>query len=287
MQTDNTAILLIRCADREGLISAITAQLSRLGANILYLDQHVDREHAHFYMRVEWSLNDFSISLDDFRVIFLHEVANKYNLSWEIHERAKRERMAIFVSRYTHCYFDLLSRWKAGELPVDIPLVISNHEDLREETEGFGITFMHVPVSKKSRIEAAEEHLRLLSEHEIDFVVLARYMQIVHPRVIDNYTDAIINIHHSFLPSFPGAKPYHQAYERGVKIIGATAHYVTEELDAGPIIDQDVERVDHKFCVADFVRIGQDVERKVLSRAVQNHIDKKVISHNNRTVVFS
>jgi formyltetrahydrofolate deformylase len=287
MQTEDTAILIIRCPDREGLIAAISALLSRLGANILYLDQHVDREHSLFFMRVEWSLNDFNTSLEDFQVIFTHEVERKFNLYGEIYRKKNREKMALFVSRYTHCYYDILSRWKAGELSVDIPLVISNHPDLKEPTESFGIDFVHVPVEKERRHEALKKHLELLNTYDINFVVLARYMQIIPPDIIEKYTDAIINIHHSFLPSFPGARPYHQAYERGVKIIGATAHYVTEELDAGPIIEQDVERVDHKFRVEDFIKIGQDVERKVLSRAVQKHIDKKVISCNNRTVVFT
>ncbi|MGM0461400.1 MAG: formyltetrahydrofolate deformylase [Fibrobacterota bacterium] len=287
MKTEDTAILIIRCPDREGLIAAISALLSRLGANILYLDQHVDREHSLFFMRVEWSLNDFNTSLEDFQVIFTHEVERKFNLYGEIYRKKNREKMALFVSRYTHCYYDILSRWKAGELSVDIPLVISNHPDLKKPTESFGIDFVHVPVEKDRRHEALEKHLELLHTYDINFVVLARYMQIIPPEIIEKYTDAIINIHHSFLPSFPGARPYHQAYERGVKIIGATAHYVTEELDAGPIIEQDVERVDHKFRVEDFIKIGQDVERKVLSRAVQKHIDKKVISCNNRTIVFT
>ncbi|MGM0442992.1 MAG: formyltetrahydrofolate deformylase [Fibrobacterota bacterium] len=287
MNSDNTAILLMHCPDREGLISAVTAQLSRLGANILYLDQHVDREHNRFFMRVEWSLEDFSIDLEDFSVIFRHEVADKYNMYWEVYRSTRREKLALFVSRYRHCYYDILSRWKAGELNADISVVISNHPDLKEETEEFGIDFVHIPVSRNTREKAAAQQAEVLEQYGVDFIVLARYMQIIPESLIARYRDRIINIHHSFLPSFPGARPYHQAYERGVKIIGATGHYVTKELDAGPIIEQDVERVDHTFSVRDFISIGRDVERTVLSRAVQKHVDKKVIPFNNRTVVFT
>lgn len=283
----NSAVLTISCVDQEGIVAAVTALLSRLGANIIYLDQHVDRENGLFFMRVEWDLDQFEVELSDFETIFIHEAASRYAMQWELSQARTRQKMALFVSKMGHCFYDILGRWKNGELAVDIPLVISNHPDLKEAAESFGIPFYHIPVTAQTREEKVAQQLALLKKYEIDFITLARYMQIVPPSLIDAYPYRIINIHHSFLPGFPGAKPYHQAYERGVKLIGATGHYVTEELDAGPIIEQDVERVNHTYTVADLRKIGQDIERQVLARAVAAHVERRVLAYGNRTVVFS
>ncbi|MDR2194879.1 MAG: formyltetrahydrofolate deformylase [Treponema sp.] len=287
MKPQNTAVLLIQCPDRNGIIAHVTALLFRLGANIVYLDQHTDHECGMFFMRIEWDLEHFSVDLNDFQTNFIHESVKPFMMSWELHRRRERQRMAIFVSKYAHCFLDLLSRWRTGDLAVDIPVIISNHETLREDAALFGIPFVYLPITAATRAEQTDEQLRILQEYRIDFVVLARYMQIVLPPFIEQYRNRIINIHHSFLPGFPGAKPYHQAHTRGVKIIGATSHYVTEELDAGPIIEQDVQRVNHSFSVADLMRTGQDIERRVLARAVQAHLEHRVLCYGNRTVVFS
>jgi formyltetrahydrofolate deformylase len=287
MKPQNTAVLLILCQDKDGIVAETTAVLARLGANIVYLDQHTDYEHQMFFMRIEWDLENFSVNLNDFRTIFTHETAKKFNMYWELHKSNNRQKTAIFVSKYAHCFFDILSRWKIKEFAVDIPLIISNHEDLREEADRFEIPFFHIPINKENYAEQTEKQIELLEKYEIDFVILARYMQIIPPKMIEIYKNRIINIHHSFLPGFPGAKPYHQAFERGVKIIGATGHYVTEELDAGPIIEQDIQRVSHKHSVDDLIAAGRDIERRVLAKAVQAHIERKVLTYGNRTVVFS
>lgn len=287
MTTTETAVLLISCKDSDGIIAAVTALLSRLGANILFIDQHVDHETGMFFMRVEWELANFSITNAEFKVIFTHEVANKYSMNWQLHLTAKKQRMAILVSKYSHCFFELLGRWRSGDLNVEIPVVISNHDDLREDAERFGIEYVHIPVTAANREEQAIEQMKVLEKHGIDFVVLARYMQIIPESMIEAYPNRIINIHHSFLPSFPGAKPYHQAYQRGVKIIGATGHYVTADLDEGPIIDQDIERVNHTFSVKDLIKTGQGIEKRVLARAVKYHLERRVLAYDNRTVVFS
>lgn len=287
MKPQNTAVLLILCPDKDGIVAETTAVLARLGANIVYLDQHTDYENKMFFMRIEWDLENFSINLDDFSTIFTHETAKKFNMSWELHKSSEKQKTAIFVSKYAHCFFDIISRWKINEFAMDIPLIISNHEDLREEADRFEIPFFHIPMTKENYSEQSEKQIELLAKYSIDFVILARYMQIIPQKMIDIYKNRIINIHHSFLPGFPGAKPYHQAFERGVKIIGATGHYVTEELDAGPIIEQDIQRVSHKHSVDDLIAAGRDIERRVLARAVQAHIERKVLTYGNRTVVFS
>lgn len=287
MKPQNTAVLLMLCKDTDGIVAVVTALLARLGANIVYLDQHTDQGNGMFFMRVEWDLEKFSVDLDDFRAMFTRDVVVKFNMTWELHRLMKKQRMAIFVSKYAHCLFDLLSRWRLSVLNVEIPLIISNHDDLREDVERFGLPFVHIPVTAKNREEMALEQARILEEASVDFVVLARYMQIIPVSLIERYRNRIINIHHSFLPGFPGAKPYHQAYERGVKIIGATGHYVTEELDAGPIIEQGIELIDHKFSVEDLIATGQDIESRVLTRAVQAHVERRVLTYKNRTVVFS
>jgi formyltetrahydrofolate deformylase len=283
----NTAVLLISCADSDGIIAAVTALLSRLGANILHMDQYVDRDNSMFFMRVEWDLEKFSIDCSDFETIFKHEVAKKYSMDWNIYLSEKKQRMAIFVSKIGHCFFDLISSWRNSNLDVDIPLIISNHKDYEDDAKRYNIPFVHLPVNKDNREEMAIKQLELLEEQKIDFIVLARYMQIIPESIIGAYSNKIINIHHSFLPSFPGAKPYHQAFDKGVKITGATAHFVTAELDEGPIIEQDIQRVNNKFSVDELIRTGQDVEKRVLTSAVISHIDRKILVYNNRTVVFS
>ena len=287
MKYKNTAVLLISCDDTDGIVADVTALLARLGANIVYLDQHTDKQTMKFFMRIEWDLEKFSVALDDFKTIFKNDSARKFNMSWELHKSTDRQKMAIFVSKYAHCFFDIISRVKTKEFEVDVPLIISNHEDLREEAKCFGIPYFYLPITKENYEEQTEKQMEILQNHGIDFIVLARYMQIIPPKMIAKYPNRIINIHHSFLPGFPGAKPYHQAFDRGVKIIGATGHYVNEELDAGPIIEQDIQRITHKYSVEEMITTGQDIERRVLARAVSAHIQRKVLTDKNRTVVFS
>lgn len=277
--------LRIHCEDREGIISKVTGLIHKSAGNITYLDQHVDRQAGVFFMRVTADLptgND-----DKFEEEFTKGPAESYNMSWDLHRQGQRDRMAIFVSKYNHCLFDLLGRYQAGELEAEIPLIISNHPDLEPMAEQYGIPFHHIPVEagKKDRAEARQ--MELLRDAEVDFIVLARYMQIVTPRLIDQYPNRIINIHHSFLPAFAGARPYHAAFERGVKIIGATSHYVTEDLDAGPIISQDVAAVSHSHTVKDLIRKGKDLERQVLSQAVGLHLARKTMVYHNKTVIFT
>lgn len=290
IQRDNsrgrTATLLIHCADRRGLVSAITDFIFRNDGNIVYLDQHVDAQKEVFFMRVEWELNGFAVAPDQIAAEFKDALADRFQMNWALHFSDEVLRMALFVSRLPHCLFDILARWQAGEWRVDVPLIISNHEDLRPVAERFGIPYYCLPITPENKLEQEARQLALLQEHDIDFVVLARYMQILSPGFIDHYPERIINIHHSFLPAFAGAKPYHAAHERGVKIIGATSHYVTSELDAGPIIAQDVTAVTHRDSVDDLVRKGRDLEKLVLARAVWNHMQRKVLCYDNRTVIF-
>ena len=278
--------LLIHCSDQPGIISSVTHFIQSKRGNIVYLDQHVDKEAGVFFMRLT-SEFEHVLSLADFKQAFDANLAKKYEMSWDIHMDGQKPKMAIFVSKYNHCLYDLLSRYNSGELLVDIPFVLSNHPDLNYIAEQFQIPYYHVPVSKDTKKEAEQKQLDLLKEHGVDFIVLARYMQIISPEVIDVYPQKIINIHHSFLPAFAGAKPYHAAFERGVKIIGATSHYVTAELDAGPIIEQDVTTVSHSHSIKDFIAKGRDLEKIVLSRAVQLHVERKTIVYNNKTVIFS
>jgi formyltetrahydrofolate deformylase len=282
-----TAILLLHCPDKQGLLALVTEFINTNNGNILYLDQHVDREEKLFYMRVEWELEQFVIPRDKIADYFETLFANKYEMKFNLYFSDVRPRMAIFVSKMSHCLFDLLARYSAGEWNVDIPLIISNHPDMQPVAEGFGIDYHYFPINKDNKAEQEAKELALLSENKVNFIVLARYMQIISDDFISHYPNKIINIHHSFLPAFVGAKPYHAAYERGVKIIGATSHYVTPELDAGPIIKQDVARISHKDTVNDLVAKGRDLEKIVLSKAVSKHIDRKILVYNNRTVVFS
>lgn len=275
---------VIKCPDQPGIIAGVTHFIKEKGGNIVYIDQYVDRENELFFMRLEASFDKLS---DPFNEQFESNISKKFEMNCEIFETNRIPRMAIFVSKYDHCLYDLLSQYKSGELKVDIPFVLSNHSDLKGATERFGIPFYHVPFTRDIRQQAEAEQLELLKKHQVDFIVLARYMQIVSSNLIEVYPNKIINIHHSFLPAFPGAKPYHSAFQRGVKIIGATSHYVTEELDAGPIIEQDTIRVSHEHEVKDFILKGQDLERIVLLRALKLHCERKIMTYNNKTIVFN
>ncbi len=278
--------LLIHCKDQSGIIASVTGFIHQYGGNIVYIDQHVDRENEIFFMRLESEFEREGFSIETFRPDFEESIAGKYAMSWQVYASDYKPKMAIFVSKYDHCLYDILGRYNAGEWNVNIPLVISNHEDLRPLVESYRIPFHYVPVAEDNKLQAEEKQLQLLQGAGADFIVLARYMQIVSEKLIRQYPNKIINIHHSFLPAFVGAKPYHSAYKRGVKIIGATSHYVTEELDAGPIIEQDVARVSHTHSINDLVRKGRDLEKTVLATAIKLHIDRKTMVYNNKTVVF-
>ncbi|MBE6328754.1 MAG: formyltetrahydrofolate deformylase [Bacteroidales bacterium] len=287
MEKKQTAILLIHCPDKQGILAAVTDFINVNKGNIVYLDQHVDYVQNTFFMRVEWDLKDFIIPRDKIEEYFRTLYANKYDMVFTLNFSDVKPRMAIFVSKMSHCLFDILSRYLDGGLNVEIPMIVSNHADLQWIGEKFGIPFHVFPITKENKLEQEKKEMELLRNERVDFIVLARYMQIISEDMINAFPNNIINIHHSFLPAFIGAKPYHAAYERGVKIIGATSHYVTTELDAGPIIEQDVVRVTHKDTVKTFIHKGQDLEKIVLSRAVEKHIDRKVLAFKNRTVVFS
>jgi formyltetrahydrofolate deformylase len=283
--TSLTATLLISCSDRQGLVAAVTGFIASHGGNILHLDQHVDAEQRVFFMRVEWDLARFDLAGEAIRRAFAI-VAEPFGMTWDIHFSDVIPKMAIFVSKQSHCLYDLLSRWQSGEWRVDIPVVISNHPDLAQTVSQFGLRYEVFPMTADSKAVQEAAQLALLRELDINFVVLARYMQIISSAFVDAYPNRVINIHHSFLPAFIGDRPYHKAYERGVKMIGATSHYVTADLDAGPIIEQDIVRVNHRDSVADLVRKGRDIEKLVLSRAVRFHLRHQVLVYHNKTVVF-
>tara|TARA_R110000744_G_scaffold63845_3_gene131306 strand:+ start:871 stop:1719 length:849 start_codon:yes stop_codon:yes gene_type:complete len=278
--------VLINCPDQSGIIRSVTTFIHQQKGNVVYLDQHVDKQAGVFFMRLKSEFVQ-EIDLDAFKEDFEQKLAKAFNMEWDAYTDEYKPKMAIFVSKYNHCLYDLLSRFNSGELSVEIPFILSNHTDLEYVAKQFNIPYFHIPVTKENKAEAEDKQLELLKKHDVDFIVLARYMQIVSPKVIDVYPQKIINIHHSFLPAFAGAKPYHAAFERGVKIIGATSHYVTEDLDAGPIIEQDVTTVSHTHSVKDFIAKGRDLERIVLSRAVQLHVARKTMVYNNKTVIFS
>ena len=282
----DTAVLLIHCPDQPGLVHAVTAFIFYHGGNLLDLEQHIDHEGDLFFMRVEWSLEKFGVAKADIAASF-SQLAESRRMWWRLQFSSERKRLALFVSNESHCLYDLLSRHEAGELPADVAMVVSNHETLRPAAERFGIPFHHFPITKLTRDEQERRQLDLLAAERVDTVVLARYMQIIGGAMIEAFPNRILNIHHSFLPAFVGAKPYHQAYERGVKIIGATSHYVTEKLDEGPIIHQDVMAVSHEDSVNDLVRLGRDLEKTVLSKALWWHVVDKVLVYHNKTVVFS
>lgn len=324
----NTAVLLIDCPDRPGLVARVAGLLYEHGANILHADQHQDHELGLFFMRVEWALGaahgslldqsgdaaqgrpldgsaDSSLSdknggetwsagraphetafdLDRFRAAFA-PLARPLNMNWKLSSSSRRPRLAVFCSQHLHCAADLLYRWRAGELECEMPLIVSNHRAVESLASFYNIPFAHTPITPQTRDEMEARQLALLTEHSIDLVVLARYMQILSPTFVMRYPAAIVNVHHSFLPAFTGARPYHAAHARGVKLIGATSHYVTETLDDGPIIEQDVARISHRDQVEDLVARGRDLERMVLSRAVRWHVDRRILCYGNKTVVF-
>ncbi len=282
-----TAKLLLYCPDRPGILAEVTDFITVNKGNIIYLDQHVDHVENIFFMRIEWELKDFLIPQEKIEDYFETLYAQKYGMYFRLYFSDVKPRMAIFVSKMSHCLFDLLARYTAGEWNVEVSLIISNHPDLQHVAERFGIPFYLFPITKENKQEQERREMEVLAKHKVNFIVLARYMQVVSEHLINAYPNRIINIHHSFLPAFVGAKPYLAAFERGVKIIGATSHYVTTELDAGPIIEQDVVRISHKDTVNDLVNKGKDLEKIVLSRAVQKHIERKVLTYKNKTVIFS
>ncbi len=279
------AILLIHCSDQPGLVRAVASFISENRGNIIQFDQHVDSVDGVFFMRVEWDLEKFVIPRAELP-IFIRALAEPRQMTWTLDFTDTRHRLALFVSKEAHCLYDLLSRHEAGELDADIPLIVSNHETLRPAAERFGIPFHVIPVTRENKVAAEAKQRALVEEHGVDTIVLARYMQILSNEFSAAWPNRVINIHHSFLPAFPGAKPYHSAHARGVKIIGATSHYVTADLDEGPIIEQDVIRVSHKDTVSDLIRQGRDLEKIVLARAVRWHVQRKVLAFNNRTVIF-
>ena len=280
-------IILIHCKDQKSIIATVTNFISQNDGNIVYLDQHVDADQDVFFMRLECEFLSENWNFNNFKILFETSVASLFEMKYDIFPKEQKPKMALFISKYDHCLYDILSRFSAGELPLEIPLIISNHEDLQPVAERFDIPFFYVPFTKDNKTEGEKKQIELLKQFDIDFIVLARYMQIITPNLIDLYKNKIINIHHSFLPAFPGAKPYHSAFKRGVKIIGATSHYVTEELDEGPIIEQDITRVLHSNSIEDFIIKGKDLERTVLARAIKLHAERKTMVFDNKTVIFS
>lgn len=284
-----TAILLLHCPDKPGIISEVTGFITDNRGNIVYLDQYVDRENRVFFMRVEWELEAFLIPREKIKEYFDTLYGAKYEMESSLYFSDVKVKMAIYVSKMSHCLYDLLARYKAGEFSVDIPCIVSNHEDLRYVGEQFGIPYhvWTINADHSNREQVEREEMALMEREGVSLIVLARYMQIISDAMIERYPNHIINIHHSFLPAFKGAKPYHQAWERGVKIIGATSHYVTAELDAGPIIEQDVVRISHKDNPRSLVEKGKDLEKIVLSRAVKKHLERKILTYHNKTIIFS
>jgi formyltetrahydrofolate deformylase len=284
-QNRNRARLLVSCPDQPGIVASISKFLFDHGANIITSDQHTtDPEGGMFFMRVEFDLPDLEAREQEIVREFA-PVASKYSMDWRISRANQIKRVAIFVSKEDHCLVELLWQWRAGDLVADLVMVVSNHPDLQDIVEQWNIPFYHIPVTAETKADAERKQLELMKD-QVDLVVLARYMQILSPAFVDAYRHRIINIHHSFLPAFVGAKPYERAYERGVKIIGATSHYVTEDLDQGPIIEQDVQRVDHHYDIGGLKRVGRYVERTVLARAVNWHLEDRILVHGNKTVVF-
>jgi formyltetrahydrofolate deformylase len=286
----DTAVLLMDCPDRKGLVARVSSLLYERGANILHADQHQDHSLGLFFMRVEWALNGIDggserFDLEGFREAFA-PLAAELDMRWQLSWTARPAKVALLCSQYLHCMADLLYRWRTGELLCEIPVIVSNHRDVENLANFYGIPFEHVPVTAATRDAAESRQMEILAAHRVDVVVLARYMQVLSPGFVSRYPSAIINVHHSFLPAFTGAKPYHAAHARGVKLIGATSHYVTDVLDDGPIIEQDVVRISHRDQVEDLVARGRDLERMVLSRAVRWHLDRRILCYGNKTVVF-
>jgi len=282
----NTAILLMHCPDQQGIVAAVTDFLYHNNGNILNLDQHVDQDIRHFFMRVEWELNGFAIPEQKIDEFFGTLIGNKFGMQWQLHLSGKKPRMAVFVSKMSHCLYDILQRYMSGEWSVEIPVIIGNHQSLQYIAERFDIPFRCFEITQKNKAEQEAAIIALLREMDVDFIVLARYMQILSNDFVQEFPNRIINIHHSFLPAFKGARPYHSAYERGVKIIGATGHYVTADLDEGPIIAQNVTHVSHRDSIEDMVRKGKDLEKVVLSEAIWLELQHKVLPYGNKTVIF-
>lgn len=283
----NRLVLLMHCPDQKGIIASVTEFIHQRNGNIIYIDQYVDRSQDAFFMRMVVEDSNKTIDFIAFKNDFTLELGVTFQLKCDFYQEERLPKMAVFVSKYDHCLYDILSQQRSGKLNCEIPYIISNHKDLEGIAKQFEVPFYHIAVSKENKKEAEEKQLEILKQYQVDFIVLARYMQIVSSKLIDLYPSKIINIHHSFLPAFPGAKPYHSAFNRGVKIIGATSHYVTEELDAGPIIEQDIVRVSHEHDVKDLINKGQDLERMVLLRGLKLHCDRKIMVYNNKTVVFN
>jgi formyltetrahydrofolate deformylase len=280
---NDTAVLLINCPDRKGLVASVSTLLYEYGANITHADQHQDHDAGLFFMRVEWSLDGFDVPA--FRSKF-QTMAAELQMEWRLHVMSEPQRVAIFVSQHLHCLADILHRHQSGELHCEIPLIISNHRDGEALARFYGIPFHCIPVTPETKCEAQRRQRALLTENRIDLIVLARYMQILSAAFVGDYPGRIINVHHSFLPAFIGARPYHAAFQRGVKLIGATSHYVTAVLDDGPIIEQDVVRISHRDQVEDLIQKGRDIERAVLSRAIRWRLEYRILSYGNKTVVF-
>lgn len=280
------ATLLVDCPDQKGIIATTTNYLQYHHGNVLDLEQHVDDSSRRFFMRIEWDLEGFDISREKIYEFFMNEVGNRYQMNARLYYSDVVPKMAIMVSKYSHCLYDILYRVQSGEWNVEVPLIISNHPDLGDIAGRFDIPFYHIPITKTTKQTQEEKEHEMMEAHGVDLIVLARYMQILSPWLVERYPNRIINIHHSFLPAFAGAKPYHAAFKRGVKIIGATSHYVTNELDEGPIIEQDVAQISHTDQIKDLVRKGRDLEKIVLSKAIANHLERKVLVRENKTVVF-
>jgi formyltetrahydrofolate deformylase len=279
----NTAVLLIDCPDRKGLVAAVASLLYRYGANITHADQHQDHEAGLFFMRVEWALEGFDLAA--FRAEF-QTAASELRMQWHLKLMSDVPRVALFVSQHLHCLVDILHRQQAGELACTVPLILSNHDNAEPLARFYGVEFRHIPIKSETKQAAEDEQRRLLSAAGIELVVLARYMQVLSPEFVAEYPRRIINVHHSFLPAFVGARPYHAAFQRGVKLIGATSHYATAALDGGPIIEQDVARISHRDQVEDLIKKGRDIEKAVLSRAIAWHLEHRILCYGNKTVVF-
>ncbi len=281
-----TAAVLITCPDQKGLVAAVSEFIYKNNGNVMHADQYTDPESKRFFMRIEWEVEGFKISRDNFTAVF-NPLALRFNMAWSLHYNDTLPRVAILVSKQGHCLYDLLSRYQDKEFQAEIPLIISNHPDMEHAAKSFGIDYHIFFITKENKVEQEKKQMELLKEYKIDLVVLARYMQVLSENIISCYPNKIINIHHSFLPAFIGGKPYQQAYARGVKIIGATSHYVTTDLDEGPIIEQDVIRVSHRDSIPDLIRKGRDLEKVVLARAVLAHLNNRILIHGNKTIVFN
>jgi len=286
IKKQNTATILIHCPDQKGIIATVTEFIHNNNGNIIELDQHVDHHEEVFFMRAKWDLNDFLIPREKIGDFFNTLIGERFQMKWHIYFDDQKVRMAIFISKLSHCVYDMLSRQRSGEWDVEIPMIISNHESLKYIADEFNLPFYYFPVTNKNKQEQEEQEIALLQKHDVNLIVLARYMQVISDSMIQRFPNRIINIHHSFLPAFPGAKPYHSAYERGVKLIGATSHYVTAELDAGPIIAQGVVPVTHKDSVDNMIRKGLDLEKIVLAKAVWAHIQRQTLVYDNKTIIF-